>query len=130
MSEEKKRPTFFVVNACLASVVLCYVLDLSSPGRTLVDFVVIGLVLAAICWNLFQVSRRLYPEHGAKGVWHVQRTVLFWIIGLLNTVFLRPEDVGTWKNWIGWVVLGLAVFDTVALFLKERGITKRSASLP
>ena len=59
---------------------------------------------------------------GGKAVWHVQRTVLFWIIGLMNTVWIRPEDPGTWKNYLGWIVLTLAAADTAYLAYKERQI--------
>jgi hypothetical protein len=97
-----------------------YVLDLSQSGRTAIDWAVIGLVSAAILWNLVQLGRRLHRAGGGKAVWHLQRTVLFWIIGLLNTALLRPADVGSWKNWAGWAFLLLATLDSIALFLKER----------
>jgi hypothetical protein len=48
-------------------------------------------------------------------VWHIQRTLLFWIVGAFNTVFIRPEDVGTWKHAVGWLLIVLAAVDTVAL---------------
>jgi hypothetical protein len=51
-------------------------------------------------------------------VWQIQRTLLFWIIGLFNTVFIRPADVGTWKNWLGWLLLALALIDTVSLLVQ------------
>lgn len=127
MKTKKTRRTSYVVNGCLAGAVLFFVLHLSSSGRTVIDFTVIALVLGAIAWNLFKVSQRLYRSDGSKEVWHVLRTVLFWIIGLGNTVFVKAEDAGTWRNWLGWVVLGLAVADTVSLFLKERSVMKESS---
>ena len=127
MKAKKKRRTSYVVNGCLAAAVLYFALHLSSSGRTAVDFVVIALVLGAIAWNVFKLSQRLHRSEGTKEVWHVQRTVLFWIIGLFNTLLLKAEDAGTWKNWLGWVLLGLAVADTVSLFFKERAVIEESS---
>lgn len=121
-----KRHSSYVVNGCLAGAVLYFALHLSSPGRTVVDFVVIALVLSAIAWNLFKLSQRLHRSNGSKEVWHVLRTVLFWIIGLGNTVFVKTVDAGTWRNWLGWIMLGLAVADTITLFFKERTVMKVS----
>ena len=122
MKAKKKHRTSYVVNGCLAAAVLYFALHLSSSGRTAVDFVVIALVLGAIGWNVFKLSQRLYRSHGNKEVWHVLRTVLFWIIGLGNTVFVKAGDAGTWRHWLGWVMLGLAAADTIALYFKERVI--------
>jgi hypothetical protein len=116
----KNRRSYYVVNGALASGVLYYVLDLSSSGRTLIDWAVITLVVGAILFNLVQLGRRLHAFEGARAVWHLQRAVLFWIVGLLNTALLRPEDVGAWRPWVGWSLLVIAVLDTIALFRKER----------
>lgn len=46
-----------------------------------------------------------------KEHWAIARTLLFLIVGLLNTVFIRPEDIGTWKNYVGYGVLLVAIVD-------------------
>lgn len=46
-----------------------------------------------------------------KKQWPIARTLLFVIIGLLNTVFIRPEDIGTLKNYFGYGILLLAIVD-------------------
>jgi hypothetical protein len=120
MSAAPKRRSYAVVNACMASVVLYYVLDLSSSGRTWIDYAVITLVVGAILWNVVQLSIKLRGQCGTAAVWHVQRTVLFWLIGLFNTALIRPEDVGSWKHWLGWALIVLAAVDTIALFRRER----------
>ena len=51
-----------------------------------------------------------------KNHWAIARTLLFVIIGLLNTVFIRPEDIGTWKNYVGYGVLLVAIVDIFFLF--------------
>ena len=73
-----------------------------------------------MAWNVLQISRKLHRVEGRAGVWHVQRTVLFWIIGIFNTAMVRPGDVGSWKNWLGWLLVALAAMDTVLLFRRER----------
>jgi len=41
-------------------------------------------------------------------------------IGLFNTLFIRPEDVGTWKNFAGYVFLIIAMVNIVILILAIR----------
>lgn len=41
----------------------------------------------------------------ASKAWPIIRLLLFLIVGLMNTVFIRPEEVGTWKNYIGYALL-------------------------
>lgn len=45
------------------------------------------------------------------------------IIGLFNTLFLRPEDIGTWKNYVGYVFLIICLVNIVILLL---GIRKKN----
>lgn len=62
-----------------------------------------------------------------KITWPVARTALFWVIGLLNTVLLQPEDAGTWKEYAGLLFLLLAVIDTIyvlTLVLQQPKIEK------
>ena len=118
----RKKPSYYVINAALACGVMYYVLELSSVGRTFIDWAVISLVGAAILWNLVQLGRRLHRAGGGRALWHLQRALLYWLVGLLNTALLRAEHVGTWRNWAGWAFLAIAAIDTVALFQKERKI--------
>jgi len=111
----------YVAASVLAGAALYWVLHLSAGDRGPIDWVVITLVGLAIAWNVFRLSQRLAVLGGAA-VWHVQRTALFWIIGLLNTVFRRPDAQADWKLAVGVVVLVLALADTVALYRKERQV--------
>ena len=79
----KSRRQSHVVLALLAGAVLYWVLHLSAGGRGPVDWTVIGLVSLAVTWNVLQLSRRLSVQ-GAAAVWHVLRTLLFWLVGLLG----------------------------------------------
>ena len=51
----------------------------------------------------------------SKTHWAFARTLLLLIVGLLNTVFIRSEDIGTWKNYVGYAVLLLAIVDVFFL---------------
>jgi len=59
-----------------------------------------------------------------KKHWAIARTLLFVIIGLLNTVFIRPEDIGTWKNYVGYGVLLVAIVDI--FFLVKRYLKRNN----
>ena len=126
MPSARKPPSSYMVLALLAGCVLYFVLSLSAGDRGVVDYIVIGLVCAAVLWNLIQLCRRLYAGAGSGAVWHVLRTVGFWLIGLFNTVLARPENIGTWKNYVGWAILALAVMDSILLIRKERVVLRAS----
>jgi hypothetical protein len=119
-------PKSYVVAAVLASMVLYWVLDLSSSGRTIVDYAVIGLVGLAILWNLANLARRLYRLRGARALWTLHATVGLWLVGIFNTFLLRPELVGTWRNWAGWISAAIAALGTLALFFQEKGTRPRN----
>lgn len=53
-----------------------------------------------------------------KTIWTVIRTLLFLAIGLMNTVFVRPENEGKWTNLAGYFFLTLAVVDGYFLLKK------------
>ncbi len=56
-------------------------------------------------------------------IWRVIRTLTFIVVGLINTVFIRAEDVGSWKNYIGYLLIVLAIYDITAIvmgYLKSR----------
>lgn len=112
-----------VIRGLLATGVLYFVLDLSAGDRGVVDWIVIAIVGAAIVWNLVQLSRHIYAGAGGRALWHVQRTALFWVIGLMNTLWIRHEDVATWKNWVGWGVLAVAV-------VHDRAVATRAEADP
>lgn len=42
------------------------------------------------------------------------------IVGLFNTVLLRPEDVGTWKNYVGYAFLLICLVNVVILLIIPR----------
>ena len=46
-----------------------------------------------------------------KQNWAIPIALLPLIIGLMNTVFIKPEDYGTWKNYAGYGFLLIAAVD-------------------
>lgn len=126
-SGDARKPRSHVVLAVIGSVAMAYVLRLSAPERGPVDWVVIAAVAAAIAWQLWRLGVRLYAVGGSEAVWHELRTLGFWLIGLMNTVWAVPGDEGTWKWWGGVVVLLVAAADTVAVYLRERRALRGAA---
>jgi len=70
-----KPPHTYLVNAALACAVLYWVADLSRSERTLVDWVVIGIVAAAVLYNLVQLGRRRHGAGGGKALSHRLRAL-------------------------------------------------------
>ena len=61
-----------------------------------------------------------------RTIWHFIRTAIFYYLGLTYTVFINPVDAGTWKNYLGYLVLLLALFDTYLLVKEFSNKTKSS----
>jgi hypothetical protein len=61
-------------------------------------------------------------EMNKKKTWGILRTALFIIVGLFNTVLIRPDDVGTWKNYLGYALLLIGIID--AFFIVKKSIRK------
>jgi len=53
-----------------------------------------------------------------KKHWHIIRTAIFYLIGLMNTIFINPENIGSWENYLGYLILILAVVDTIVIIRK------------
>lgn len=114
------KPRSHVALALLASALLYFALDLTTTERGPVDWAVIGAVGGAMLWNLVRLGRRLHAAGGRKAVQHEGRAVTLWLVGLMNTAWARPGDVGSWTWWVGCILIILAVADTVTLFRRER----------
>ena len=54
-----------------------------------------------------------------KKYWPVVRTLTYLIVGLFNTVMIRPEDIGSWKNYLGYFFLVMVVVEIV-IFVSKR----------
>ncbi len=59
--------------------------------------------------------------------WAVIRTAIFLLVGLMNTAFIRPEDIGSWKNYSGYFFLLLAVVDSFFLIKNFRKKLKHNS---
>lgn len=54
-----------------------------------------------------------------KNFWPLIRILTFIIVGVLNTVLIRPQDLGSLKNYMGYLLLILAATDIVYLLYKK-----------
>lgn len=55
----------------------------------------------------------------SKKSWPVIRTFLFLILGLMNTAWAKAEDLGSWKNYLGYLFLLLFVIDATVLVYQQ-----------
>jgi hypothetical protein len=62
-------------------------------------------------------------ESNSKISWPPIRTLLFIVLGLINTVFIKPEDLGSFKNYLGYGLLIMGLID--AFFLIRSKIKSR-----
>ena len=53
-----------------------------------------------------------------KPVWRILRILGFIPIGLMNTILAKPEDIGTWKNYIGCTLILTAIIDLLLMLTK------------
>ena len=53
-----------------------------------------------------------------KKDWAIIRTIGFLTVGIFNTLLLRSEDVGTWKNYVGYILLIIGIIDSFFLIKK------------
>lgn len=116
---QRPRP-LHTVRAAIGGVALFYAVRLSSGDRAALDWVVLSLVSGWVLWNLAALARQLGAGSAPAGGWWVLRTASFWIVGWLNTGLIRPEDRGSWKHTLGFVILAVAALDSLALLLAER----------
>lgn len=59
-----------------------------------------------------------------KLIWTIIRMLTFATVGILNTVLIKTEDIGSWKNYVGYLFLALAIYDIVILILYFRKIRR------
>jgi hypothetical protein len=123
-----KKPDSYLALAVLAGVALYFALDTTSVGRGPLAWSLVVVLAAAVLWNLVGLGRRLRAAAGDKAVWHETRTLLFWVLGLMNTVWAKPGDEGSWNWWVGVVLLVVALADTMALYRRERRLVTSAAS--
>lgn len=114
------KPRSHVALALLAGAALYFALNLSAPDRGPVDWAVIAAAMGGLLWNLVRLGKRLNAAGGGEAVQHEGRTVTLWLVGLMNTAWARPGDVGSWTWWVGAILVVLAVADTAALFRREQ----------
>lgn len=52
--------------------------------------------------------------------WRIFRTLIFLIFGVWNTILATPEVKGTFQNYLGYFILGLAFFEIYFFFNQYR----------
>ena len=60
--------------------------------------------------------------------WRLIRTVGFYLVGFMNTLLIRDKDIGTFKNYLGYVLIIVAIFDTYRIIRAARLEKRKEAS--
>lgn len=60
--------------------------------------------------------------------WRLIRTVGFYLVGLMNTLLIRDKDIGTFKNYLGYALIIVAIFDTYFIIRATRSEKRKEAS--
>ena len=63
-----------------------------------------------------------------KMKWRLIRTVGFYLVGFMNTLLIRDKDIGTFKNYLGYVLIIVAIFDTYRIIRAARLEKRKEAS--
>ncbi|MDP6849392.1 MAG: hypothetical protein QGH51_03220 [Planctomycetota bacterium] len=105
----------------LAAGALFYAFRLSHDSRTVIDYTVISLLAFAMTYNLAKTGLRLYRKGGSQDCWRLSRVLCYWIVGLINTVWLSEGMAITFRPWIGGLFLCLAIYDSAVIMKKEKG---------
>lgn len=48
--------------------------------------------------------------------WKIILILMLVIVGAFNTIFIRPEDVGSWKNYVGYAFIISAIVLIISIF--------------
>lgn len=69
---------------------------------------------------LMETTRICHRENSVLKIksWMYWRPATFLVVGLMNTAFIRAEDAGTWKNYLGCLLLLLALIDLSVIVYK------------
>lgn len=54
-----------------------------------------------------------------KKYWLILRTLTFLIVGVINTILIKPEEIGSWKNYLGYLFLILVIVDVGNVIYKK-----------
>jgi len=49
----------------------------------------------------------------------IARLTTLLVVGIINTVLIKPENIGTWRNYIGYGCLMVAAAYAIILVIKQ-----------
>lgn len=68
------------------------------------------------------------PKMTLRNSWPYWRTLLFFAIAVMNTILIAPENVGTWRHYLGYFFWLLATIDTARLVLNWKRQAEHNTS--
>ena len=57
-------------------------------------------------------------------IWTLIRTLSLWLVGLMNTLFIKQSNIGSWIQYLGYAILVIALIDTLYIIYYFRKTKK------
>jgi hypothetical protein len=110
----------YTLRSLVCGIALVYVIRLAGSALDVMDTAALALVIALLVYQLIGLAQRLRQVAAGLGRWSIPRNLLFWTVGLMNTLWLDPELRHGFRPWVGTAFLVFAALEVVVLYRLER----------
>ena len=80
----------YTLRSLVCGVALVYVIRLGGATLDVLDTAALAFVIALLVYQLIGLTQRLSLAEAGLGHWSIPRNLLFWTVGLMNTLWLDP----------------------------------------
>jgi hypothetical protein len=115
----------YILRSLVCGVALVYVIRLGGSTLDVLDTAALAFVVALLVYQLIGLAQRLRQAEAGLSRWSIPRNLLFWTVGLMNTLWLDPELRHSFRPWAGTAFLVFAVSEVVVLYRLERAWLKK-----
>ena len=110
----------YTLRSLVCGVALVYIIRLGGSTLDVLDTAALAIVIALLVYQLIGLGQRMRQAEAGLGHWSIPRNLLFWTVGLLNTLWLEPELRHSFRPWAGTAFLVIAAIEMVVLYRLER----------
>ena len=110
----------YTLRSLVCGVALVHVIRLGGATLDVLDTAALAFVIALLVYQLIGLTQRLSLAEAGLGHWSIPRNLLFWTVGLMNTLWLTPELRHSFRPWMGTAFLVFAALEVVVLYRLER----------